>query len=487
MSVPRVRIRGLIDASPVSNGDYVLYWMSSARRGSYNFSLQRALELCRQLNKPLLVLEALRVDYPWASQRLHQFILEGMRDNRQAFAKAGVSYLAYVEPERHHGRGLVRELGKHAAYVVTDDFPCFFLPDALAAATHQLKGLPTPPPFETVDGNGLLPLRATERIFTTAQSFRIYLRKVLDAHQAPAADPLAGYDLGPVKLRASLRRWFPHGVPSEVRLPLELKLTYDIAPSTQLGGSVAAGRQLMRFIHQALPKYGQERNHPDDDGGSGLSPYLHFGHISAHEVVQALRTADAGTALSEHKSPLIEHQSEAAAAFSDELITWRELGLNMCAHHPNYDQLSSLPGWAKQTIDAHRDDPREYVYSLEQFERAQTHDEVWNAAQRQLLSQGRMHNYLRMLWGKKIYEWSARPEDALATMLELNNKYALDGRDPNSYSGIFWVLGRYDRAWGPERPVFGKLRYMSTDSARRKLRLKRYLKRHGESQLALLS
>ncbi|MEM9696733.1 MAG: deoxyribodipyrimidine photolyase, partial [Myxococcota bacterium] len=152
----------------------------------------------------------------------------------------------------------------------------------------------------------------------------------------------------------------------------------------------------------------------------------------------------------------------------------------------NYESYESLPDWAKTTIAEHVEDERPHVYSLEQFERADTHDEIWNAAQRELTTTGRMHNYLRMLWGKKIYEWSANPRDAIEVMVELNNKYALDGRDPNSYGGIFWVLGRYDRAWGPERPIFGKLRYMTSDSTRRKLRLKGYLDRYGDGSQAAL-
>jgi deoxyribodipyrimidine photo-lyase len=163
----------------------------------------------------------------------------------------------------------------------------------------------------------------------------------------------------------------------------------------------------------------------------------------------------------------------------DQLITWRELGYNMCWQRDDYDRYESLPAWAKKTLAEHARDPRQYVYALEQFEAAETHDELWNAAQRQLVRDGTIHNYLRMLWCKKILHWSATPQDALETMLELNNKYALDGRNPNSYSGIFWVLGRYDRAWGPERPIFGKIRYMTSDNTARKVRVSEYLEQYS--------
>jgi deoxyribodipyrimidine photo-lyase len=153
----------------------------------------------------------------------------------------------------------------------------------------------------------------------------------------------------------------------------------------------------------------------------------------------------------------------------------------MCSKVRHYDRWDSLPDWALQTLDEHALDPRPHLYSLDQLQQATTHDPVWNAAQRQLLEEGRMHNYLRMLWGKKVLEWSRRPEDALQVLIELNNRFAVDGRDPNSYSGIFWVFGRYDRAWGPERKIFGKIRYMTSDNTVKKLDMQAYLRKWGSS------
>jgi deoxyribodipyrimidine photo-lyase len=176
--------------------------------------------------------------------------------------------------------------------------------------------------------------------------------------------------------------------------------------------------------------------------------------------------------------------SEPAESFLDELITWRELGYNFCWQRDDYDQYESLPDWARKTLEEHTSDERPHVYSLEEFETAQTHDELWNAAQTQLVSEGRMHNYLRMLWGKKILHWSASPREALRIMIQLNNKYAIDGRNPNSYSGIFWVLGRYDRAWGPERSIFGKIRYMTSENTARKFKVKNYILKYSQPQSA---
>jgi deoxyribodipyrimidine photo-lyase len=172
----------------------------------------------------------------------------------------------------------------------------------------------------------------------------------------------------------------------------------------------------------------------------------------------------------------------AAEKFLDEAITWREVGYNMAAHREDFERYESLPAWAQATLAKHESDPRPHLYSRAQLEAGETHDELWNAAQGQLREEGRIHNYLRMLWGKKVLEWSPSPREALATLIDLNNKYALDGRDPNSYSGIFWTLGRYDRPWPPERPIFGTVRFMSSDSTRRKFKVDGYVARYGRQK-----
>ena len=187
--------------------------------------------------------------------------------------------------------------------------------------------------------------------------------------------------------------------------------------------------------------------------------------------------------------------SSPAEAFLDQAITWRELGFNMCHVRKDYDQFESLPAWARKTLTEHASDPRPHKYSFADFERAATHDPLWNAAQIQLVTEAKIHNYLRMLWGKKILEWTKSPQEALQIMIELNNRCALDGRDPNSYSGIFWCLGRYDHPWGPVRPIYGTVRYMSSENTARKLNVKEYLSKYlsrytqseSESRLTVLS
>lgn len=463
------------------DGAYVLYWMSAARRTKYNFALQRAVDWAKHLRRPLLVVEALRAGYRWACPRFHAFVIDGMADNEAAFVGTGASYRAYVEPRPGAGQGLLATLSRAASVVVTDDWPCFFIPRALQALVHAC-----PVRLEAVDANGIYPMRATERVFTTAHSFRAHLQKSLPAafDHMPKADPLA---------RVQLKRLA--AFPGEVRdgwafvhphrgLIDDMTLAHRVPATTERGGAVAGRRRLRRFVEQQLPNYGQDRNSPDADGASGLSPYLHFGHVGAHEVFAAIvDDQDWNPSRLGSETRGARHgfwgMDPGAESFLDELVTWRELGFNRCALTDDYDVYESLPTWAKSTLRSHADDEREYIYDLDTFDRAQTHDALWNAAQRQLVLDGRMHNYLRMLWGKKILEWAEHPRQALDVMIELNNRYALDGRDPNSYSGIFWVLGRYDRAWGPERPIFGKVRFMSSANTRKKLSVDGYLERYG--------
>jgi deoxyribodipyrimidine photo-lyase len=266
-----------------------------------------------------------------------------------------------------------------------------------------------------------------------------------------------------------------------------LPIDHSVQAVDQRGGTLAARARLQRFLDRSLSQYAAGANDPDDDNRSGLSPYLHFGHISAHEVFSELISLEGWKPgdLGDNTAGRREGWwgvSPGAESWLDELVTWRELGYNMTSHRRDYDQFESLPEWAQATLARHERDLRPYVYSLEELAAARTHDEVWNAAQTQLVREGRIHNYLRMLWGKKVLEWSASPRDALKVLIELNNRYALDGRNPNSYSGIFWTLGRYDRPWGPERPIFGTIRYMSSENTRKKVKVREYLRRYAASE-----
>ena len=484
--IPPLRIRALHDAPLRPDGAYVLYWMVAARRAAHSFALDRAVGIARDLGKPLVVLEALRAGYPWASDRLHAFVLEGMKDNAAAFARAGVLYHPYVEPAPGDGRGLLAALAGGACAVVTDDFPTFFVPRMLSAAAGQVRVR-----FEAVDGNGLLPLRAAPRVFLTAVSFRRFLQQKLAEHlgRLPSPAPLDRRPLptAPPLPEAVVRRWPPaspallEADPDALR---RLPIDHGVPPAPLRGGTTAAREALSLFVRRRLSRYLESRNHPDDDASSGLSPWLHFGHLGVHEAFRAIADAEDWT-----PARLAPRATGARAgwwgmrpdaeAFLDQLVTWRELGYNMAALRDDHARFASLPPWALATLAAHARDRREHLYDRPALEAAATGDPVWNAAQRQLLAEGRIHNYMRMLWGKHVISWSRTPEEAAETLVALNDRWALDGRDPNSYSGIFWCFGRYDRPWGPERPILGKVRYMSSASALRKLRVQEYLERHG--------
>ncbi|OUU20999.1 MAG: hypothetical protein CBC13_09650 [Planctomycetia bacterium TMED53] len=463
------RVRIVNDKAVNRDGEYILHWMTTARRCRFNHALDRSVAWAKFLNKPLLICEALGLGHRWASARFHSFISAGMLDNHSFSSVAGVEYYPYVEREPGAGKGLIKALSRNACVVVTDDWPCFITPKIVEAAGRQSEVH-----MEAVDGAGLLPVSKVPKVFSRAFHFRNWHQKNLHEHleHFSSADPLKGLSGGIAVDSEILSTWNPVSI-DELSEPAkwisELPIDQEVAEvRIHPGGSVEASRRLASFVENILDRYGEDRNHPDRVATSTLSPYLHFGHISSQEIYQEATEADAG---------------ENGDAFIDQLITWRELGLNYCHYHEEVDSWSSLPEWARKTMEEHAGDLRPVTYSLEQLEAAETHDEIWNAAQRQLKGEGLIHNYLRMLWGKKILEWSPHPKDALEVMVHLNNRWALDGRDPNSYSGITWCLGRYDRAWGPERPIFGKIRYMSSENTARKLRIKPYLQQWGEENL----
>jgi deoxyribodipyrimidine photo-lyase len=471
-----LRVTDVNDRAIRTTGDYVLYWMIAARRTTYNFALDRARQLAAELGKPLVVLEPLRAGYRWASDRHHAFVIEGMRDNAAAFEHANIAYVPYVEPSPGAGKGLLGALGARACVVITDEQPGFFLPHMIAAAGAQLDVK-----LEQVDGNGLLPLRGVERWFSTAASFRRELQKTLAPHLARLpATKLPRAKLPLAKL-PSLASWRSAAIDPSREALAKLPIDHAIAPVGYRGGSTAAKKVVHDLIAHKLSRYAEDHNDPDRDGASGL--YLHFGHVSAHEV--AARVWDeADWDPSKLVGAKVTGSREgwwglppSSEAFLDELVTWRELGYGFCHHREDWGTYGSLPEWARKTLDKHAKDPRIEAYTRAELERAETADPIWNAAQRQLVGDGRIHNYLRMLWGKKILEWSRSPRAAFDTLVELNNKYSVDGRDPSSNSGICWTLGLFDRAWGPERPIFGTIRYMSSASTKRKLELKAYLAR----------
>ena len=486
------RVVALNKAPVRGDGECVVYWQIMARRTTYNFALEHAIAHARRLSKPLVVLEPLRIGYQWASDRLHQFCIDGMSDNAAAYAKARVAYHPYVEQAEGEGKGLLEAFAANAAVVVTDDYPEFFLPRMMSAAGRALDKIGAR--LEAVDGNGLLPLRAVDTAYAFAHQFRRVLQnrlpEMLDSF--PEENPLRKARDLPVMsatLRQSLdaveRRW-PRATVEAARagsIVSKLAIDHSVPLVSRRGGSRAASKVLQRFLEMRLPRYIDDRNNLDNPAASELSPYLHWGFISAHQIFAEVAESESWTPLRLAPRPNGKREgwwgmTRPAESFLDELITWRELSFNGSAHLADHDKYESLPQWALDTLDVHSADRRPAIYSLEQLERGETSDTLWNAAQGQLRSEGFIHNYLRMLWGKRIIEWTRHPREALDIMVALNNKWAIDGRDPNSYSGIFWVLGRYDRPW-PERAVFGKVRTMTSASTAKKMSVKKYIEAYA--------
>ncbi|MBA3296577.1 MAG: deoxyribodipyrimidine photolyase [Acidobacteria bacterium] len=481
--VPHARIRTQNSAPVSADSDFVLYWMTAARRSRWNFGLQRAAELAVELRKPLLVVEALRCDYPDASDRFHQFVVEGMAENAAALRGSRAFYYPYVEPAKSAGAGFIQTLAERAGVVVTDWFPAYFLPKMARALASRVKVC-----VEAIDSNGLIPVADHGRAFPTARGYRAHMQRTLTEHlrQWPLETPTDLLKDAPQlkALPAHITTRWPPLAAAQLSAPHRLVATLPIdhgVPALEIkGGSRAATLALSVFLEKKLPVYGDEHNDPDADCTSRLSPYLHFGHISAHEVFSTLMTRERWTSrkLGQGRAGAREGWwgvSPSAETFLDQLTVWRELAFNGCAWTPNFHSFESLPAWAQATLGAHLDDPRPHLYSLAQLDASETDDDVWNAAQRQLRREGWFHGYLRMLWGKKILECSTHPAEALERMEILMNRYSLDGRDPVSYASYGWVLGRYDRPWF-DRPVFGTVRYMTSASAKRKLRMKEYLR-----------
>jgi deoxyribodipyrimidine photo-lyase len=443
---------------PHPAGRYVLYWTQTCRRPEHNHALNYAVERANDLVLPVVVYEGLRHDYPWASDRIHAFLIEGARESARSFARRRIPHVFFLQRNAKEHRKAVKHLARGAALVVTDLFPSFIVPGQTRKAASQVRV-----PLYAVDSCGVFPLAVFEKEEYAARTLRPKVRRLLGEHLQPFDDPI------PEHQRKDPGIDFPWAIDLEAREPIEwaaeCAVDHSVPPVAGVpGGYRTAKAVLRRFVERKLARYARDRNHPDADAVSGLSPYLHFGHVSAVDVALAVNVA---------KAPLGSKES-----FLEELIVRRELSYNFAWRNPEHESLRGLPSWAPENLRRHDADRRGSVYALEELERAETHDEVWNAAQRQLLREGRIHNYLRMLWGKKVIEWSASHADAFRILVHLNNKYALDGRDPNSWTGILWCFGKHDRPW-QTTPVLGTARPMSTERARKKLRMEAYLERFG--------
>ncbi len=448
------RVVQLNDKPINANARYVLYWMQMFKRTTHNHALTWATRKANELKLPLVVYEGLKYYYPWASDRIHTFILEGVDQKRQEFERLGIRYIFYLQKDESSPKNTVAKLAKDAALIVTDDFPCFIIPEHNARIGQRADVA-----VHTVDSNGVIPMSKFDKEEYAAYTIRPKINKLLPNYLKPFAEETVDKSSLSIDIDAEFETFVTDG--SIPDLVAGCDIDHAVKPSPIYRGGTANGRKrLADFVETILPEYYTARNKPERDGSSRLSAYLHFGFLSSLEIALAVKNSEAPEASKE--------------AYLEELIVRRELSYNMTRHNPNYDSLKALPAWVHKTMRAHSSDQRAFDYSLEQLEAGETHDELWNAAQREMLATGEMHNYVRMLWGKNVIAWTSSYEVAFETLVHLNNKYCLDGRNPNSYAGILWCFGKHDRPW-MERPVFGQMRYMTSGSTGKKFDSKKYI------------
>jgi deoxyribodipyrimidine photo-lyase len=449
------RVRKLNDREARQGARYVLYWSQMNRRAESNHALSFAADLANRQGVPLLFYEGLTCTYPFANDRFHTFLLEGVPETARRLTRLGIGYVFYLRKRPQDPNDALYRLAADASAVVTDDYPAFIVPEYNRSVASHIEI-----PSYAVDSSCIVPMSHFEKQEYAAYTIRPKINKVLARY------------LTPVPTIRMKRKWDApisplHTPVTDIpKLVAECEIDHSVAPSTGFrGGRKEAERRLQYFLENNLRRYAKNSNQPSEKVTSGLSPYLHFGHISSLEIALAV-TAYA----KEHKLIVDE--------FLEQLIVRRELAFNFARFGPKPDTLDALPDWARATLKKHARDKRDPVYTQDRFERAATYDELWNATQRELLRDGKIHGYYRMYWGKKIIEWSATHQEALDTMIYLHDKYALDGRDPNTYTNILWCFGLHDRPWS-ERPIFGMVRYMSLEGMKRKTDVEAYIHPQG--------
>ncbi len=430
----------------VKNKKYVLYWMQSSHRVECNMTLEHAVSWADKLDKPLVVFFGLARGFPEANLRHYAFMLEGLRDVKTQLEEIGVKLVVQDEsPELG-----VTALSKDACLTVVDKGYLKTLRQWYTRAAAKLRC-----PLIQVEDNVVVPVEeASNKEEYSAATIRPKIQKKRDVFlRAPKQH---------TPKKSSLDLKFDSVDLADVDAvisALDIDKSVSKARGFQ-GGNREIAKRLEDFVENKLVVYAERRNDPTVDFTSNLSPYLHFGQISPIQIALEVLEADA--------------PDEAKEVYLEELIVRRELAVNYVYFNPNYDSFEGLPNWPKLTLKKHEANPREYLYTVEELEQAETHDPYWNAAQNQMRVAGKMHGYMRMYWGKKILEWTQTPQDAFKTALYLNDKYELDGRDPNGFTGVAWCFGKHDRPW-KERPVFGTVRYMNANGLKRKFDADKYV------------
>ncbi len=444
--VNRKRITKLNDIDQKSGP--VIYWMSRDQRAGDNWALLFAQELALELKVPLSVVFCLVPEFLGATIRQYGFMVKGLQGVEEKLAEADIAFFLLTGSP---GEEVPRFLESHGGGALVTDFN----PLRVKQVWNRRVAKALAVPFYEVDAHNIVPCRmASLKQEYGAYTFRPKIRHALPEFLTDFP-PLRKH---PFQWQGNKERNAWDTVMYACRVDCSVPEVDWLEP-----GESAGHRVLRDFLENRLSIYHASRNDPVCRGQSGLSPYLRFGHISPQRA--ALET--------ERFDEYLKSQE----AFMEELVVRRELSDNFCFYNDDYDSFQGFPEWARKSLDMHREDPREYVYSVEKFEKGESHDPLWNAAQRELIISGKMHGYMRMYWAKKILEWTESPEKALEIAIRLNDRYGLDGRDPNGYAGIAWSIGGvHDRAW-KERPVFGKIRYMSFNGCRRKFDVNAYIEK----------
>ena len=445
--VQNSRIQKLNDRE-LKNGNYVLYWMQQSQRAEYNHALEYAIQEANRLKQSVLIGFGLMDDYPEANLRHYTFMLEGLKETQATLAKRGIKMVFQAGAPAK----VALSLGRRASMVVCDrgylrhqkNWRARVAREAGCRVVQVESDVIMP--VEVVSTKAEYAARTIRpKIHKHLYDYLINFKKILV--KTPSLDlNVRGMDLKDE--HAILRK-------------MSIDRSVPAVSSFFKGGTSQAEKIFKRFLHDRFHQYVEHRNQPQTDDISHMSPYLHFGQISPLYLALQIKKID--NALQEAKD-----------AYLEELIVRRELAMNFANYTQNYDAYNCIPQWARKSVNQHQKDKREYVYTRSQLEDAETHDEYWNAAMCEMKITGFMHNYMRMYWGKKILEWSKTAEHAFRTTLALNNRYFLDGRDPNSYTGVAWVFGVHDRAWF-DRPIFGKIRYMAASGLERKCDIRGYV------------
>ncbi len=428
--------------------------MRRAQRAFDNPALETAIAAANAMKLPVVVFFGLLRRHPIANLRHYHFMLEGLADSTERLERRGTGFVLRICDDSNAAFASFCAEVKPSLIVADED------PARRERAWRREAALYPSAPLWSVDADVIVPSALLGREYFAARTIRPRIRERLDEFLAPVGNRR-------VHVRWKMPRDLRSLSPS-THLLADLKIDRSIPPAPEFsGGTSAALSELHRCVRTRLSGYKKNRNHPELDGTSRLSPYLHFGQLGPHTIALAARESGA---------PSPDRDS-----FLEELIVRRELAINFVRFNPRYRTIASAEPWAARTIAEHARDTRPYRYAEREMESATTHDPLWNAAQRQMVGSGWMHGYLRMYWAKKILEWSASAAEAYEIAVRLNDRYELDGRDPNGYAGIAWAIaGKHDRAWGPERPIYGKIRYMSFASTSRKFDSRGYIARWRE-------